>query len=84
MKFTRKYSVLFCDVNVGNIFKKANSDILYIKTSRCYAVSLNSGDTKSSEFFYECGIEILGENFEDYIEELKKNEYENFCFLLCK
>ena len=88
MKFTRKYSVLvpFCDVNVGNIFKKGNSDILYIKTSSCYAVSLNGGDTKSSDFFYECGIEILGENFEDFIEKLKKNEYKKkkFEYLLSR
>ena len=78
MKFTRKYPVLvpFKDILKGNIFKKPNCEDLYVKIDNDEVLCLTTSHLISypNEFFGS-GCEILGENFEDFIEKLKKNEY---------
>lgn len=76
MRFTRKQPVLvpFKDILKGNIFKTPNYNELYIKIDNNTAISLTSSSVLSYQYF-SVGCEILGKNFEDYIERLKKNEY---------
>ena len=78
MKFTRKYPVLvpFKDILKGNIFKKPNCEDLYVKIDKDEALCLTTSRLISypNELFGS-GCEILGENFEKFIEKLKKNGY---------
>ena len=76
MKFTKKYPVLvpFKDILKGNIFKKPNCEDLYVKIDNDEALCLTTLMSYSNENFGG-GCEILGENFEDFIEKVKKNEY---------
>ena len=76
MKFTRKYPVLvpFKDILKGNIFKKPNCEDLYVKIDNDEVLCLTTLMSYSNENFSD-GCEILGKNFEDFIEKLKKNEY---------
>ena len=66
----------FKDILKGNIFKKPNNENLYVKIDNDEALCF----TTSRLMFYpnehfDGGCEILGKNFEDFIEKLKKNEY---------
>lgn len=76
MKFTRKYSVLvpFKDILKGNIFKEPNRENIYVKIDNDNAICLADTLLLSYEYFSK-GCEIIAENFEDFIEKLKKNEY---------
>ena len=90
MKFTRKYPVLvpFKDILKGNIFKKPNCEDLYVKidndealcftTSRLMSYSNEHCGAHLMSYpneYFDGGCEILGKNFEDFIEKVKKNEY---------
>ena len=78
MKFTRKYPVLvpFKDILKGNIFKKPNCEDLYVKIDNDEVLCFTTSRLMSypNEHFGD-GCEILGKNFEDFIEKVKKNEY---------
>ena len=90
MKFTRKCPVLvpFEVIPKGNIFKKPNCENLYIKIDKDEALCFTSSRLMSypneqcgahlmsyPKENFGGGCEILGKNFEDFIEKLKKNEY---------
>ena len=90
MKFTRKYPVLvpFKDIPKGSIFKKPNNENLYVKIDNdealCFTFSrlMSYPNEQCGAHFmsyskenFGGGCEILGKNFEDFIEKLKKNEY---------
>ena len=76
MKFTKKYPVLvpFKDIPKGSIFKKPNCEDLYVKIDNDEALCLTTLMSYSNENFGG-GCEILGKNFEEFIEKLKKDEY---------
>ena len=76
MKFTRKYPVRvpFKDIPKGSIFKKPNNENLYVKIDNDEILCLTTLMSYSNENFSD-GCEILGKNFEDFIEKVKKNEY---------
>ena len=76
MKFERKnpVPVPFEDVCKGNIFREPNHESLYVKIDDNKALYLNSGLMLNYTYFGS-GCEVLGKNFEDFIEKLKKNEY---------
>lgn len=76
MKFERKnpVPVPFKDVFKGNIFREPNDENLYVKINDDKALCLTNTLMLSYKYFGdEC--EVLGKNFEDFIERLKKNEY---------